>query len=414
MTTRDDGSIIIVRGFGLNFRREYSTAVTRRKEKYMSSPYRSVIKLLQECPSPVQYNFELECGYNDYASLPPIERFLTYKAKALGKIMSKVRKDKLLKGIEVEKCYYPEAERFCAECDDKYPLIEDCDASGLAVSLYDTLWLRTDLSLPFGNLGGDTLNSVQTSFDCYLSAIANAKENEAYLKEKRGNFSLRYCIQLYRLFGDEFIQKLSKNKALIEFINLYHTMGNFWLVPKGYNQHRGKSATIRDYADLSLFNLLYNCDGNTSYFGENEEERKQKFTRYINFSFAWDYVRETPSGYEVLPLCNSHNDKMCNKEKWDGQNVLPKYDELEDLCSNINSRIIRRGLFMKAMLKIAAKYPDAYKRLINEVFLSEQIYDGYNAVLCSVRETLRSFSPDAERELSSCRLEEKLNPVKTF
>ena len=201
--------------------------------------------------------------------------------------------------------------------------------------------------------------------------------------------------------GKGFIEQLVKNEELSRFVNLTHSMGNLVLIPGGYNRSRGMAKEIRDYADLSLFNLLHDCDGKAKYFGEDSKEREKRFNRYINFSFLWDYVEKSAEGiYEVRPLCDSHRLKMQTWDSlgiWDDKNVLPKKEELEDLCRNINRGIARRGVFMTAMLEISMKFPDVYALLMQKVFLTEQVYDGYGEVIAAVKEQIRTCSADISR-----------------
>lgn len=266
---------------------------------------------------------------------------------------------------------------------------------------------------PFGALGGDTLNSVQTTLNEYLKALN--EEKEIYRQHLKDNTSIQFCLQLYCLYGRDFVKQLAEKEELVRLIQLTHTMGNFGLVPAGYNRARGLSRQMRDYFDLSLYNLLHNCDGMSGkYFGEDEETRNHNFVRYINFSFLWDSVKKRDNIYEVRPLCDSHKMKMHVWDRmgtWTPENVLPKKEELDQLCISINSWIIRRGLFMEAMLKIAVRFPQVYKNLKQEVFLTGQIYDGYGEVIEAVRETLRHSAADEIREVSTIMddLEEELN-----
>ena len=104
--------------------------------------------------------------------------------------------------------------------------------------------------------------------------------------------------------------------------------------------------------------------------------------------------------YEVRPLCDSHRLKMQTWDSlgiWDDKNVLPKKEELEDLCRNINRGIARRGVFMTAMLEISMKFPDVYALLMQKVFLTEQVYDGYGEVIAAVKEQIRTCSADISR-----------------
>lgn len=379
--------------------------------------YQNIKKMMKECGNPAVYNFELECDYEEYAALPSIERFLTYKAKAVGEeILGNIGKGRPDER-KAEGCYH-ESAVFCVDRCRKYPNLTDCDGwdgkCSLAVDLYETLWgwkegeQRRGSSLfrtvkPFGALGGDTLNSVQTTLNEYLKALN--EEKEIYRQHLKNNTSTRFCLQLYCLYGKDFIKQLAEKEELVRLIQLTHTMGNLGLVPAGYNGARGSAKKIQDYSDLSLYNLLHNCDGMSGkYFGEDEETRKHNFARYINFSFLWDSVEKRSNTYEVRPLCDSHEMKMHVWDlmgTWTSENVLPKKEELEQLCRNINSRIIRRGLFMEAMLKIAVGFPQVYKKLAQEIFLTEQIYDGYGEVIEAVRETLRHSAADEIREVSA-------------
>lgn len=367
--------------------------------------YQNVKKMMKECGSPAAYNFELECDYEEFAALSPIERFLTYKATAVGeKILKEIGKGKSDERI-AEGCYH-EAAAFCVDRCRKYPNLTDCDGCdgkcSLAIDLYDMLWgWKEPESLCM--MGGDTLNSVQTTLNEYLKALN--EEKEIYRQHLKNRTSIRFCLQLYCLYGEDFVKQLAEKKEFVRLIQLTHTMGNLGLVPKGYNRKRGLAKEMQDYFDMSLYNLLHNCDGMSGkYFGEDEETRKHNFARYINFSFLWDSVEKRGNTYEVRPLCNSHEMKMHVWDlmgTWTSENVLPKKMELEQLCRNINSWIIRRGLFMEAMLKIALGFPQVYKKLTQEIFLTEQIYDGYGEVIEAVRETLCHCTADEIGEVSA-------------
>ena len=382
--------------------------------------YQNVKQLMSNCENPAAYDFTLECDYEDYKTLPPMERFLTYKSTAVGeRILSDIKSGKPDERT-AEGCYH-EAAVFSVDNCRKYPDLTDWDGwdgkCRLAVDLYEQLWgwregqQRRGSSLfrtvePFGALGGDTLNSVQTTLNCYLEALKDQQEiyRQQLLPnpkdpEKPGNASIRFCLQLYQLFGKDFRKQLAGKEELSRLIQLTHTMGNAVLVPAGYNYYRGRAKQICDYADLSLYNLLHNCDGKSGRFlGEDEETRKRNGIKYINFSFLWDYVKKTEdSTYEVLPFCDSHKLKIQTwavMDVWDEKNVLPKKEELEELCGNINSKIARRGRFMMAMLEISMKYPEVYGSLMREVFLTERVYEGYEEVIEAIREKLRTCAAD--------------------
>ena len=147
--------------------------------------YQNVKQLMSNCEDPAVYDFTLECDYEDYRALSPFERFLTYKSTAVGEcILSDIERGESDERT-AEGCYH-EAADFCVDNCCKYPDLTDWDGwdgkCGLAVDLYERLWgfredrPRRGSSLfrtvqPFGALGGDTLNSVQTTLNCYLEVL---------------------------------------------------------------------------------------------------------------------------------------------------------------------------------------------------------------------------------------------------
>lgn len=375
--------------------------------------YNNVERLLRECKNPETYNFEFECDYEDYKAMGPLERFLVYKSTFVGEEIAEA----IRKGKDDEA--YHKAALFSLDNYRRYPDLTDCDGwdgkCELAVDLYQTLWNWKPYSEKkydsqygkiegLGSFGGDTFNSVQTTLNEYLGDIL--EDNEGYQEHMQGYPSIRLCLQLYCIYGKDFMAQFEKKEEFMRFIELCHTFGNLVLVPSGYNGYRGCKSYIRDYADLSLFNLLHNCDGNSGRFlGEDEETRKRNGVRYINFSFLWDYVEKTKDNtYEVLPLCDSHKLKMQTWDVmgiWDKKNVLPRTEELEDLSQNISNRIIRRGRFMTAMLEISIKNPDVYTRLMQEVFMTERVYEGYGEVIEAIREKLRPSEADVYEAITA-------------
>ena len=74
------------------------------------------IKNLLAQSEPHKYNFEYECGIDDYANLPPVERWITYIAA----------------DAEPKKGYFPDATiNFASEAKKNYSGLADCDGSGI-------------------------------------------------------------------------------------------------------------------------------------------------------------------------------------------------------------------------------------------------------------------------------------------
>ena len=53
---------------------------------------------------------------------------------------------------------------------------------------------------------------------------------------------------------------------------------------------------------------------------------------------------------------------------------------------------------MASMLEISIKYPEVYDRLMQEVFLTEQVYDGFDEVIEVIREKLSICAAGAREE----------------
>ena len=274
-------------------------------------------------------------------------------------------------------------------------------------------------------MGPDTMNSFWITFSAYLISNYgdtyrwNNFKNTVFFKKGENGKQRDRADGIKELIEAD--ENYIRSEKIKEFAEWTHTVGNLILVPAGYNGYRGTHPCIKDYFDLSLDNLLYVRDGKR-YLGEDSEIRRQNFIRYINTFFLWDYVDEN---YEVLPLCESHEMQMAAQRKTgvlEAKGVLPEKEEIDDLCSNIDDRIRRRGLFVVAMLRIAmgidsdgkdaglvynyhGKYRDEwsdwkvsgiYKKIMEEVFLKEQIYeDGYSEIINVIRKK-NAGNPDEE------------------
>lgn len=392
--------------------------------------YNNVEKLLRECTNPETYNFEFECDYGDYKALSPMERYLVYKSTGEGQ---KISDDFVYKHKDVK--YYYRSALFSLDNYWRYPKLVDCDGwdeeCSLAVSLYKTLWNWKPYGSKYGpsqfgeleglgSFGGDTFNSVQTTLNRYLEFMLD--DNEEYRQHMEGKnprASIMFYLQLYCIYGQDFMKHFEKKTELIQFIKLCHTLGNLGVVPALYNGHRGGQSFIRDYSDLSLDNLKYSRDSR-SFLGENDKIRKRNFRKYINTLFLWDYADKN---YDAVPLCESHRKKLemhrhQNTEP-DAEFVMPEQEEIDNLCRNINSRIIRRSIFMTAMLRIAlginldgtagtlrytydgkyGKWADwkvsgIYKKLMEEVFMTDKVYSGgYEEVINVIKDKIAG-NPD--------------------
>lgn len=224
--------------------------------------------------------------------------------------------------------YKPERNRF--DCDSWN---QTCD---LTDNIYDILWRDAPwfVSGIRENFGGDTMNSFAYTFHALANKRNDADSFQSYIEHQNQ--------------GDETF------KVLNEYAKWTGCIGNFTLVPQGFNAYRGMSSMLLDYWDLSLHDLRFNKDGQDWLNNVN-----MTFHEYINTFFLWDYVDDNA---HVCPLFPSHEALLSPRRDW----ILPRVyaqqfvDEFQIFTEKVNNRICRRGQFMVAMLQIAKQDPDSY------------------------------------------------------
>lgn len=218
--------------------------------------------------------------------------------------------------------------------------IFDCDNSNgtctLMNDVYQKLWgwsyadrftipncLIQQNVLPWDRLGADTMNSFATSYNMARRLYHN--DNNV----------------------------IKKNRQLVNFATLTHSIGNFTLVPYKLNPQ----------SDRTTFNSArgYSADGNSAYFVYDYFDLSLKlikenisidaFKQYIDTFYLNDYV---DSKYNIIPLMKCHK-AFLKQEKMDLRNpqkFLPKTEEeLNEFLTNVNRRIIARGRRMCRELK---------------------------------------------------------------
>ena len=178
----------------------------------------------------------------------------------------------------------------------------------------------------FGNeFGADTINSVQTLYNSIAGSIS-----------------------------------FDKSRLLDEYIDLYHTIGNFVLVPARFNGWRGINRVIKDNFGRSLCCLQKGWNARFSYTNAKTKEQtiaegsfaKERYIDYINYFFLWDYV---DTNGEPLILTEEHD---------------------EVFMSISCKRMVRRGHFMVMMLRLRNKlneqqYSDMMKVLKKPLIMQE-------------------------------------------
>lgn len=238
----------------------------------------------------------------------------------------------------------------------------DCDSwnqtNDLMDKIYDLLW--RELKAEWGvssfrkKFGPDTMNSFATTFNALGNFKCYVESYEAYQKDEE--------------FQKE-VRREEVNDLLGDYAHLTGCLGNFTLVPKGYNGYRGTAKMLKDYWDLSLHNLRYNRDQN-----DWLDQVDMCFNKYINMFFLWDYVDED---YHVYPLFQSHTALLKPEDnvlprKYEQKQVKKQVNEFEEFVKNVNIRIRRRGAFMIAMLRISQNGKEDYKKIVKALANDEK------------------------------------------
>lgn len=328
-----------------------------------------------------------------------------------------------------EKCrksVYPEGKKFAINIYEskKYQNLGDPDGCGkkgnksLIYDVYSILWGWKEEDGNNNNLGnihdnifdcqfgGDTMNSVQNALNSITKKSIEEKkeENKPLLDRKIGrDYSINYLIELFAVeeCKEKLLSILTSVNGLCDYIEAYHTIGNFILVPSGFN--RGRSKKTNDYWDLSLDYLKtkgwerdFNCDG----------KKLNDYNRYINYFFLWDYV-DTEGEYK--PLLKREADSLEENEPSLGK-YKPSIKDFEQFLKKASILIKRRGCFMVAMLRLQQILGnEAYIELRNSIFVKDKaVYSSYECAFGSVKEFLKNNMTDEINNLLS-EAEEKIN-----
>lgn len=387
---------------------------------------KEVVQKFLNRKKPEEYDFKLEMKeyYEKYNTGQRHTKFILEIEEKINNENNFVSRWFAYKTLEKER---EEKEK---EKEKKYILF-DCDNSNdtceLTKSIYEYLWgwkkdegakkycgkvlaLTEGANGMINAFGGDTMNSLGTTIIKYMKDMNKKGENACKsVKDCKDNWSTDYEIPE--------LEKFAKYTSCI---------GNFVLVPYGFNGHRGIHPCIKDYWDLSLDYLAYTEKSawlsigkeeiNQNYAGDNKA-----FVKYINMFFLWDYMEKKEDGeesYKVKSLFASHEEKL-GKKPLSSDDVFPKEEaECKQYFDNANRYIKRRGIFMVAMLKIAVEYKSVkikikdyepkeewkgwdvsiiYKYIMEKVFLTDKPYSGYKDVFTAINEAIEGITKNGEK-----------------
>lgn len=335
--------------------------------------YNNVESFLRCCAEPENYNFEFECDIKCYIKKPSLERYLIYRATHPGR----------------KKSGYCDGKEFATKIQKSqdYKRLEDCDGSQgghntkLIHNVYYKLWGWKRSDGTFGSVevdkfkcqfGADTMNSMQYILNDIVKEIILREENKPLRDKKNGKPSINYLLELYanEECREILFDALNPVIGLCEYADVYHTIGNFCLVPSGFNQYRGGINRFDDYWDLSLQHLK-NKGWKDNFNGSGKDIND--YYRYINYFFMWDYV--DANGNAITLLKGEHND----------------IEHKEQFFKKAIQLIKRRGYFMVAMLRLQQLLGiESYAELRNSVFSKDDsVYNRYEDVFEAVKECLK-------------------------
>lgn len=348
---------------------------------------------------PYEYCLGFEYGNSAYEALNPIERYLAYKSTGV-----KIDKDKQ---------NLSNAEKFCLNSLNTYGDIPDCDGSdgrnALTLDVYKKLWNWEKgyyssgvISTPnfHGEFGGDTMNSMQTTFNVLMGYALSKSENSNLSQYQKNNYSFMDCLQIYCNYPKELLFELQKEPYFIRFADLYHTIGNMVLVPRRFNS--GRYGKTFDFWDSSL--VWLKNDGFA--YGNQLLFDKRNFTKYINYFYLWDYVESVNGEYRVKPLFNSHsnieNGNVYNSLPW--TNISNEQD-LKQFLKNACENISKRGSFMSILMRLRSadnpklkEISDEYFNIIQGDFLHNVHMDGYNDAVTILLRLLENFDDKNDKD----------------
>ena len=301
---------------------EKINVVNWREERDIENPKGTVLRWLKECEEigikPWEYDFKYEIYENS--------------------ILVEEMKDKPIELLlETWK-------------DDKvYGYIKETEDSDLAQCIYKILWgfHSKNASKYKDDVDADVMNSFWYTFKYYLRSVDQVFVENGFNRDgpikcdkglgddvTRGKFKDKYegqfklweeTLGISKNFWLSFIldnidyflyaDKLKVASELKKYAALTHTIGNFTLVPKGYNSGRGGN----DYWDYAL-EKMKNQD--LSVFDGG-------FNHYIDNFHMSDYIKDD----EVKPLMDQ--EKLRDKEK--------AKDEIESFLKKVNQNIEIRG-----------------------------------------------------------------------
>lgn len=321
---------------------------------------------------PWEYNFEFECNDEKYKNLATFERYFTYQ------IMLKASAyENTNRFIKEHFCFSPICDPDCSNLKAYYEIVGD---------IYQRLWnwdpksfnpksgifyphVKDDIFGEFG-LGGDTMNSVQTVLGWTVG------------KNPNDNYSLHCTLACW--YGERDRWECTWSGMGAEgYINSYHTLGNFVLVPSGFNTERGTKLSLKNNEKISDF-----WDRSLEFLQSIGYRRFKSlnYNKYINYFFLFDYVEIAEDGKSYIPKTDLSKGLCAGDYSQDLQKDCMYFFTTAAALNN------RRGRFMVALLIIQNAFPDLYEIMQKRYFIKN------NAIFNGIDGAAKKILEDSEFE----------------
>ena len=226
----------------------------------------------------------------------------------------------------------------------------DCDGSGqgkrkqnyceLVRQIYRVIWGWKDIYV-----GKDGQEYVKRYAETYI------EDGLLMGPETMNSFQTTYnqCKKQYQEDG-------RFNELMNLWANVVGRIGNMTLTYAGFNKY-----IAYDYWDIKI----------KRQYIDNISLSEIAKIRYVNFFFQWDYVVIKNKRYEYKAFWEEHEFKY-----------LPSSLEIiESYIHQIDIYTQRRGVFIYALLKIVSSCEDDYYQIRDTIFMSEELFSSYTAVI---------------------------------
>lgn len=237
----------------------------------------------------------------------------------------------------------------CREGYDKYFAYKTQNSVGdpdlksvLLQEIYKLLWAEA-LSQEWMNVRGwiqsDTMTSVQFTMAEYMKDTFCTEVKQYMCENPRQRYvSVNMCKAMYEGMSTVNSQ-LNGNENFLRFVSVYHTIGNYVPVPRGFNTARSGNFGSHDYWDLTLMMIkeYYDLRDKKKIFRKQPEvvlevllnspdsiytckswlDFYESWNEFVEKNYFQDYVDRNGN---VIPFCKGH--------AWgNGKNKISNYDE---------------------------------------------------------------------------------------